>query len=63
MQNGDRQKGRDEMKQKYVYVVVALGESYPRILGVYTNKKTAESVAGKSQYWCNVIKKELNAEN
>ena len=49
------------MKKTYVYVVVALGDEVPRILGVYTNKRVAEKVAETCEYWwVNVIKKELN---
>ena len=49
------------MSAKFVYVVVALGDEVPRILGVYTNKKDAEDAASKCPYWwCNIIKKEVN---
>ena len=45
--------------QRYVYIVIEVGEN-PRIKGVFWKKKDAEEEAYKdSSCWCNIIRREV----
>ena len=54
-----KQERRKEMKQKFAYIVVALDNEAPRIIGVYANRQKAEAAIPTAHCWCNVIKKEI----
>ena len=43
-----------------VYIVIELKKEYPAILGVFKNRKDAETVAYKNpKIWTNIIEKEV----